>query len=53
MSRATSKAAHWTLPLGDYSLHIALAAAMATINKMTIQNLHTLLAVLMAIAMQR
>jgi hypothetical protein len=44
---------HWTLPSGDYSLRIALAAAMATINKTTMQNVPTLLAVSMAIAMRQ
>ena len=28
---------HWTPPSGDYSLHIALAAAGATINKTTMK----------------
>ncbi len=41
------------LPSGDYSLRIAPAAARATINKTTVQNMPTLLAVLMAIAMRR
>jgi hypothetical protein len=44
---------HWTLPSGDYSLRIAPAAARATINKTTMQNVPTLLAVSMAIAMRR
>jgi hypothetical protein len=44
---------HRTLPSSDYSLHIAPAAARATISKTTMQNLTTLLAVLMAIAMRR
>ena len=40
---------HWTLPLGNYLLRIAPAAAMATINaKCTL-----LLAILMAIAVRR
>ena len=43
----------WTPPLSDYSLSIAPAAARATINKTTMQNTPTLLAVLMAIAMRR
>ena len=43
---------HWTPPLGNYSLRIALAAARRmTINKTTMQNVPTLLAVSMAIAM--
>jgi hypothetical protein len=44
---------HWMLPSGDYSLHNAPAATMATINKTTIQNVPTLLAVLIAITMRR
>jgi hypothetical protein len=44
---------HWTPPLGDYSLHIAPAAARATANKTTIQNVPTLLAILMAVAIWR
>jgi hypothetical protein len=44
---------HWTLPSGDYSLLIAPAAAMATINKTTMQNVPSLLAISMAIAMRR
>jgi len=43
---------HWTLPLVDYSLRIAPAAAMATINKLTMQNMPSLLAISMAIAMR-
>ena len=43
---------HWTLPSGDSSLRIAPAAAMATINTPTMQNVPSLLAVSMAIAMQ-
>jgi len=42
---------HWMLPLGNYLLHIALAAARVTINKTTMQNVPTLLVLLMAIAM--
>jgi hypothetical protein len=38
------------LPLGDYSLYIAPAAARATINTTIMQNVLTLLVVLMAIA---
>jgi hypothetical protein len=44
---------HWTPPSGDYSLRIAPAAARATINTTSMQNVPTLLAVLMAIAMRR
>ena len=44
---------HWTLPSGDYLLRIAPAAAGATINKTTMQNVPTLLAVLIAITMRR
>jgi hypothetical protein len=40
-------------PSGDYSLGITLAAARATINTTIMQNVPTLLAVLMAIAMRR
>ena len=43
---------HWTLPSGDYLLHIAQAAARATINKTTMQNVPTLLTMLMVIAMR-
>jgi hypothetical protein len=42
---------HWTPPSGDFLLHIAPAAARATINTMILQNVPTLLAVSMAIAM--
>jgi hypothetical protein len=44
---------HWTLPSGNYSLRIAPAAARATINKTTMQNVPNLLAVSMAIAIRR
>jgi hypothetical protein len=44
---------HWMPPLGDYSLRIAQAVARATINSTMMQHVPTLLAVLMAIAMQR
>jgi len=44
---------HWKPPPGDYSLRIAPAAARVIINKTTMQNTPTLLAVLMAIAMRR
>jgi hypothetical protein len=36
---------HWMLPLGDYSLRIAPAAAMATNNKTTMKNTPPLLAI--------
>ena len=44
---------HWTLPSGDYSLRIAPAAARATINTAIMQNIPTLMAISMAIAMRR
>jgi len=44
---------HWTPPSGDYSLRITPAAARVTINTMIMQNVPTLLAVLMAITMRR
>ena len=44
---------HWRLPSGNYSLRIARAATMATISKTTMQNLPSLLAISMAITMQR
>jgi len=44
---------HWTLPSGDYSLRIALAAARATANKTTIYYVPTLMAILVVIVMQR
>ena len=44
---------HWTLPSGDYSLRIAPADTRATFNKKTMQNVPTLLAVLMAIGMRQ
>jgi len=44
---------HWTLPSGDYLLRITPAAAMATINTTTMQNVPFFLAVLMAIAMRQ
>ena len=44
---------HWTPPSGDYSLRIAPAADRATINTTIMQNLPTLLTVLMAIVMRR
>ena len=44
---------HWMLPSGDHSLRITPAAAMATINKTTMQNVPSLLAILMVIAMLR
>jgi hypothetical protein len=42
---------HWTPPSGDYLLHIASAAARATINTTIMQTVPTLLS--MAIAMRR
>jgi hypothetical protein len=42
---------HWTLLSGDYLLRIAPVAAMATTNKTTMQNVPSLLAISMAIAM--
>jgi hypothetical protein len=44
---------HWTLPSGDYLLRIASAAARVTINTTIMQNVPTLVAVSMAIAMRR
>jgi len=44
---------HWTPPSGDYSLHIASAAARATAKKSSMTNVPTLMAILMAIEMQR
>jgi hypothetical protein len=44
---------HWTPPLGDYSLRIALAAARATANKTTMYHVPTLMAISVAIAMRR
>jgi hypothetical protein len=44
---------HWMPPPGDYSLRIAPAAARATINTTKMQHVPTLLAVSMAIVMQR
>jgi hypothetical protein len=44
---------HWMPPSGDYLLRIAPAAARATINSMIMKHVPTLLAVSMAIAMQR
>ncbi len=48
-----SSGSHWVLPSGNYLLHIAPAATMATINKTTMQNVPSLLAVSMAITMRR
>jgi len=39
--------------LGDYSLRITPAAARATANETKMQNVPTLLAILMAVAMQQ
>ncbi len=44
---------HWMPPLGDHLLCIAQAAAMATINSTIMKHVPTLLAVSMAIVMQR
>jgi len=45
---------HWTPPSGDYSLHIApTAARMTAKNETKMQNVPTLLAILMAVAMRR
>jgi hypothetical protein len=44
---------HWTPPLGDCSLRIALAAARATANKTTIYYVPTLMAISVVIAMWR
>jgi len=43
---------HWTPPSGNYLLHIAPAAARATINTTIMEHVPTLLAVLMVIAMR-
>ncbi len=40
-------------PLGNYSLRITPAATRATANKTMMQNVPTLLAILMAVAMRR
>ena len=44
---------HWMPPSGDYSLRIASAAARATANKTNMQNVSTMLAILMAVAMRQ
>jgi hypothetical protein len=44
---------HWMLPSGNYSLSIASVAARVTANKTTMQNVPSLLAVSMAIAMRQ
>jgi len=44
---------HWMPPLGDYLLRIALAAAGATAIKTKVQNVSTLLTILMAIVVRR
>ncbi len=46
------KGSHWMLPSGDSSLRIALAATLVTINTPRMKNVTSLLAILMAIAMQ-
>jgi hypothetical protein len=48
-----SSRSHWMLPSGKYLLRIAPAAAMESINKTTMQNVSTLLAFSIAIAMWR
>ena len=44
---------HWMPPSGNYSLRIAPAAARSTANKTNMQNVSTLLTILMAIAVRR
>ena len=44
---------HWTPPSGDYLLHIAQAAARATITSTIMKHVPTLLVVSMAIVMRR
>ncbi len=44
---------HWTLPLGNYLLHITPAAAKATTTNTRTKNWPTLMAILMAIAVRR
>ena len=44
---------HWMLPSGHYSIRIAPEAARETINKTTMQNVPSLLAMSVAIAMRR
>jgi hypothetical protein len=44
---------HWMPPLGDYWLRITLAADRAIANKTKVQNVSTLLTILMAIAVRR
>jgi hypothetical protein len=44
---------HWMLSLSNYSLHIAPATARATINKTTMKNTPTVLAILLVIAVCR
>jgi len=43
---------HWTPPSGNYWLCITPAAARVTANKTTMQNVPTLMAILMVIAMR-
>ena len=43
---------HWMPPSGNYLLHIAQAAARATINSTMMEHVPTLLAVFMAFAMR-
>jgi hypothetical protein len=44
---------HWTLPSGNYSLRITLAAARAPANKTTMYYLPTLMAISVVIATWR
>ena len=44
---------HWTPSSGDYSLGIIAAATRSTINTKIMKHVPTLLAILMATAMQR
>ena len=44
---------HWTPPSGNYWLRIAPAAARATANKKKVQNVFTLLTILMAITVRQ
>jgi hypothetical protein len=44
---------HWMLTSGNYLLRFPPMAAMATINKTMMQNVPSLLAILMAIAMRQ
>jgi hypothetical protein len=44
---------HWMLPSGNYSLHIAPAAARATANRTMMKKWPTLLAILVAVAVRK